>query len=38
MGFTGEEASLALEGHEEAGATSVKAALAYALKRLGRRS
>lgn len=38
MGFTGEEASLALEGHEETGATSVKAALAYALKRLGRRS
>ena len=38
MGFTSEEASLALEGREEAGATSVKAALEYALKRLGRRS
>ena len=37
MGFTGEEATLALEGHEEAGATSVKAALEYALRRLGRR-
>ena len=38
MGFTGEEASLALEGHDEAGATGVKDALAYALRRLGRRS
>lgn len=38
MGFTSEEAALALEGHEEAGAVSVKAALEYALKRLGRRS
>lgn len=37
MGFTGEEATLALEGHEEAGATSTKAAIQYALKRLGRR-
>ena len=38
MGFTSEEATLALEGHEDAGTTSVKAALEYALKRLGRRS
>ena len=38
MGFTGEEATLALEGHEEAGATSTKAAIQYALKRLGRRA
>ena len=38
MGFTSEEAALALEGHEEAGATTVKAALEYALKRLGRRA
>ena len=37
MGFTSEEAALALEGHEEAGATATKDALAYALKRLGRR-
>ena len=37
MGFTGEEATLALEGHEEAGATSTKTAIQYALKRLGRR-
>lgn len=38
MGFTGEEATLALEGHEEVGATSTKAAIQYALKRLGRRA
>lgn len=38
MGFTSEEASLALEGYEEAGCTTTKAALEYALKRLGRRS
>lgn len=38
MGFTGEEATLALEGHEEAGATSTKAAIQYALKRLGGRA
>ena len=38
MGFTGEEASLALEGHEEAGAVGVKDALEYALRRLGRRA
>lgn len=38
MGFTTEEAALALEGHEDAGATDVKSALSYALKRLGRRS
>lgn len=38
MGFTSEEATLALEGHEDAGATDVKSALSYALKRLGRRS
>ena len=38
MGFTGEEAALALEGHEDAGATTTKAALEYALRRLGRRS
>lgn len=38
MGFTGEEATLALEGHEEAGATSTKTAIQYALKRLGRRA
>ncbi|MGO5239566.1 Holliday junction branch migration protein RuvA [Parolsenella sp. LCP21S3_E11] len=38
MGFTGEEATLALEGHEEAGATSTKDTIQYALKRLGRRS
>lgn len=38
MGFTSEEASLALEGHEDAGCTDVKSALEFALKRLGRRS
>ena len=35
MGFTSQEAELALEGHQEAGATTVEKALAYALKRLG---
>ena len=35
MGFTPQEAELALEGHEEAGAKSIEQALAYALKRLG---
>lgn len=38
MGFTGEEATLALDGHEQEGATTTKTALEYALKRLGRRS
>ncbi len=38
MGFTGEEATLALDGYEQAGATTTKTALEYALKRLGRRS
>lgn len=38
MGFTSEEATLALEGHAEAGCTDVKTALEYALKRLGRRA
>lgn len=38
MGFTSDEAALALEGHEQAGATGVKTALEYALRRLGRRS
>lgn len=35
MGFTSQEAELALEGHEAAGATTIEQALAYALKRLG---
>ena len=38
MGFTQQEAELALEGHDEAGAATVEKALAYALKRLGGRS
>lgn len=38
MGFTSEEASLALEGYAEAGCTDTKTALEYALKRLGRRA
>lgn len=38
MGFTSEEASLALDGHEDAGCTDVKTTLEFALKRLGRRS
>lgn len=37
MGFSPQEAELALKGHEEAGATTVEAALAYALRRLGGR-
>ena len=37
MGFTSAEAELALEGREEAGADSLELALAYALKRLGKR-
>ncbi|MBR3316738.1 MAG: Holliday junction branch migration protein RuvA [Atopobiaceae bacterium] len=37
MGFTRQEAQLALEGHEQAGATTVEQALAYALKRMGGR-
>ena len=35
MGFTPQEAAAALEGHDEAGATGVKDALSYALRRLG---
>lgn len=35
MGFSPQEATLALEGHEEAGATTIEKALAYALRRLG---
>ena len=35
MGFTTSEATLALEGASEAGATTVEALLAYALRRLG---
>lgn len=37
MGFTSQEAELALEGREEASATTVEKALAYALRRLGTR-
>ena len=37
MGFTSQEAELALEGREEAGASTLEAALAYALRRLGKR-
>lgn len=37
MGFTQQEAELALEGHDEAGAVTVEKALAYALRRLGGR-
>lgn len=37
MGFTQQEAELALEGHDEAGAATVEKALAYALRRLGGR-
>ena len=37
MGFTSQEAELALEGREKAGANTVEAALGYALRRLGRR-
>ena len=35
MGFTSQEAALALEGHAEAGATTIEQVLAYALRRLG---
>ena len=38
MGFTSQEAELALEGSEQAGATTVEKALSYALRRLGGRS
>ncbi|MDO4536542.1 MAG: Holliday junction branch migration protein RuvA [Coriobacteriales bacterium] len=37
MGFTSQEAELALEGYEKAGAHTLEAALSYALKRLGKR-
>lgn len=37
MGFSPQEAELAIEGLEEAGATTVEAALGYALRRLGKR-
>lgn len=37
MGFTSQEATLALEGHREAGALSTEAALGYALRRMGGR-
>ncbi len=35
MGFSPQEAELALQGHEEAGATTIEKALSYALRRLG---
>lgn len=35
MGFSPQETELALEGHEEAGATTIEKALSYALRRLG---
>ena len=35
MGFSPQEVSVALEGHEEAGATTAEKAVAYALRRLG---
>ena len=35
MGFTPQEAELALEGHAEAGAVTIEQVLAYALRRLG---
>lgn len=35
MGFTPQEAELALEGHEEAGAVTIEQVVAYALRRLG---
>lgn len=35
MGFTSQEAELALQGREEAGAVTIEKALAYALRRLG---
>ena len=38
MGFSPQEAELALEGADEAGAATIEAVLGYALKRLGRSS
>ncbi len=35
MGFSPQEAELALEGYEEAGATTIEKALSFALRRLG---
>ena len=35
MGFTSQEVELALEGHEDAGATTIEKTLSYALRRLG---
>ena len=35
MGFTPQEAELALDGHAEAGATTIEQVIAYALRRLG---
>ena len=35
MGFTSQEAELALEGHAEAGAHTIEQVIAYALRRLG---
>ena len=35
MGFTSQEATLALEGYEEAGAITIETAIGYALRRLG---
>ena len=35
MGFTSQEATLALEGYEEANAITIEAAISYALRRLG---
>ena len=35
MGFTSQEATLALEGYEEANAITIEAAIGYALRRLG---
>ncbi len=35
MGFTSQEAELALQGHEDAGAVTTEKLLAYALRRLG---
>lgn len=35
MGFSPQEAELALEGHDDAGATTIEKALSYALRRLG---
>jgi Holliday junction DNA helicase RuvA len=36
MGFTSQEAELALEGAQDAGATTTEKALAFALRRLGK--